>query len=54
MGEYRDRLLAVQQSEEWAYAGRGRHEVKEAAHETAMESRHYHYHRHSQHAGKLA
>ena len=54
MGKYRNRLLAVQQSEERAYAGRGRHEIKEAARETAMESRHHHHHRYSQHAGKLA
>ena len=47
MGKYRNRLLAVQQSEERAYAGRGRHEIKEAARETAMESRHHHHHRYS-------
>lgn len=54
MGKHRDRMLAMQQSEEWADSRRGRHEVKKAARETAMESRHYYYHRHPQHAGKLA
>ena len=54
MGKYRDRLLAMQQSEERAYAGRSRHEAEEASRETAMEPRHYHHDRHSQHAGKLA
>ncbi len=54
MGKHRHGLLALQQSEERADAGRSQHEVEKAAGEASVEPRHYHYHRHSQHTGKLA